>query len=167
MTPQPMYGLHVHRARDQVRVIEAMLPYSIIKRDRLIVALAWARGRKELSGGWGALSAAGPDRIRELYDSGLTQKQIGQRHGVTQSAVKAYMQRHGIPTRPRSEYVRTAHRDSERWAARTAYLSDLRRAQWADPEYRARQMKMIRATQEQRVATRRARGWFRRDRPID
>lgn len=51
-------------------------------------------------------------RVRELYESGLTQAEVASASGVSQKVVYNLMRRHGIPRRPRVKRDQTGDRNA-------------------------------------------------------
>lgn len=127
-----MYALMVSDVESIQRVVEELIPRCIIKREKLLALREALKEIKPRAAGWGALTEAGTAEIRRLYhDEGWTQQRIGERFGVTQSAVKNFMHRNGISTRPRSEAARQAQRNSPAWHERNRKISEARKREWA------------------------------------
>jgi DNA-binding CsgD family transcriptional regulator len=97
------YELSISRVEDILRVGHAMLPHLLIKQDALAEMLAWAQNsRKSSPETWGLLTKIGPDEITRLYyEEGLTQRQIAERLGVSDSGVSTFFLRNGIKGRRR------------------------------------------------------------------
>lgn len=138
--------LLVSRRQDTLRIGKAMLDHCIIKRPALVTMLEHLETKvSDAAPGWGSLALAGVDEVSRLYhDLGLSQTKIAERFGITQSAVKLYMQRHGIPARSRSDANRLIDRSTAAWQERNRKVSETKTAQWADPVWRERQMESMR-----------------------
>lgn len=127
-----MYALVVADVESMQRVAEELIPRCIIKREKLLALREALKEIKPRSAGWGSLPEAGATEIRRLYhDQGWTQKRIGERFGVTQSAVKNFMHRNGISARSRSAAARQAQRNSPAWHERNRKISEARKREWA------------------------------------
>jgi hypothetical protein len=157
-----MYNLVISRRADMLRVANAMLPYAIVKRDKLLSLLETLAQMRDASPGRGNLAAAGAEEIRRLYwEEQMADWDIGLRFGVTREAVKQYMRRHGIPRRVRKAAMRMAASkrpplDPIVQAERNAKISAAKKAHWQDPEYRGLALVRIRAAQPKRLADMRA-----------
>ena len=154
-THKDMYALHVERRADMLLVIPHLLEYCLIKTDKLREIQDWlVHHTKDQSQGYGTLDSFGVERIRHLYwEGGLTQEEIAERVGVTQTAVSYFMQKHGLLRRSKPAAFAGVKGNSKKWAARSAKLSEMRRRNWEDPAYRENMVAKIRASQEKRIAT--------------
>lgn len=77
-----------------------MLPYLIVKRDKMKDMIAWAENNIRPIPNWGALSKAGVKEIERLYrEEKLTQRQIAEKFHVTHGAVSSFFLRKGIKGR--------------------------------------------------------------------
>jgi hypothetical protein len=151
---KPMYDLTVTRRVDMIRVAEAMLPYSIIKKEQLVIALDHFSRMSDRTPSWGRLAQAGPEEVRRLYwDEELNLEDIGKIYGVTFKSVFNYMRRHEIPHRTRSEAMALAKWDSPAMKQRSESLRQRRISDWQDPAYRERMVAAIRAGQAKRIAS--------------
>lgn len=143
---RPMYGLHIERRQDMLRVIPELIERCIVKSEVLANLLAIVEGKRDQSPGWGNLSAAGPEEVRRLYwDQGLSQSEIGLKYGVGQSAVRLYMKRHKIATRSlkAAGQIAVENRNPDVEKARREKIAAAKRRHWQDPEYRTRQTAAI------------------------
>jgi hypothetical protein len=154
---KPAFVLLIQSRRDLLAALPHLLEFCIVKQEELQVLAAALETAKDRTESWGTIAAAGVEEITRLYwEEGLNQQAIADRFGVTQSAVKNFIHRNNIPARTRSEAQQMANRHPERWPLRNIRLGETKRSQWADPEYRARQMERIRAGQPKRIAARKA-----------
>jgi len=150
-----MYGLHVEKRTDLLRVLPFLIMHSIIKKSKLVKLQGWLQGevrdRPEI---WGSLAKLGTEEIRRLYWSEKkSQKEIGLMFGVTQTGVRNFMHRHGIPSRSLSAsgLLAKSKISQEAEDIRRKKIADFRREQWTEPSYRSKMIKAIRAGQSKRL----------------
>jgi hypothetical protein len=149
------YSLVVGKRADLVRIIPLILEHSIIKADKLREVYDWVLNNvKDLGDNYGTLESIGIARIKQLYwHEGLTQEEIGGRIGVSQTSVAHYMKKHRLLRRTKPEAFASIKNNSKKWQQRSSKLSEMRRRNWQNTEYRENMLKKIRASQEQRIAT--------------
>jgi hypothetical protein len=145
-THMQVYKLMVERRCDMLRVAQAMLDMSIIKRPLLIKMLERLADQKDESIGRGALGLCGVDGIRALYwDDKMSTLEIGAKLNVSYTAVKNFMRLNGIPLRTRKEGTAAMLANPEKRSKafsqeRNLKIAESKRLQWQDPIYRAKTM---------------------------
>lgn len=134
-----MYVLVVS-AREPMRVaVEGMLPHSIIKRQALLDLQTVLDGMRSAHPRHGLMAIQDPEVIAGWYAEGLTHGEIAERVGVSREATRRYMRVHGIQSRKGGNTVASLRiKNPEGWAERNRKISESKKRQWQDPEYRAR-----------------------------
>lgn len=146
------YVLRVSRRRQMLPVAQAMLPYCLIKADALAQLVSVLVSMRD--GRQGALVEVAPEKIRRLYwDEALSQSEIARRLCVGQNAVKAYMQKHGIPARSYKEAAALTVYDPVTEAARRVKIRAANLVAWADPVQRGRRVRGMRQYQDKLKAS--------------
>jgi hypothetical protein len=152
------YELVIAKHSELVPVVEHLLDGCIIKHDALLALWARLSVMRPSTPAWGSLSRAGTEEVTRIYGLGWTQKRIGDHFGVTQAAVKNFLKRRGIPRRSRKEAQFAASRNSPAWSARNQKISEARKREWADPQFRRLRLAEMNSAEKQgkRVAARQA-----------
>ncbi len=115
------YALVVADRESCLRVAMAMLPHSIIKREKLAEMIAYIEGRRwDVHANYALESQFSSksdlkNTLNDLYWSGrLTHRQIATRLGVSRGAVRWAFDRYGIRARSGSEAGQLAWRNGRR-----------------------------------------------------
>lgn len=156
-----VYVLAVSKRRDLMRVVDAMIPHSLIKRELLEKMREQLAGMKDASPGCGALTRLGAAGVREMYERGMSTLDIARHAGVTHNAVCSFMRRHGVAVRDKSAQWAVTFSNKSKVARmfspeRNRLVSESKKRQWQDPAYREKAMAAIRAGQAKRIAARKA-----------
>lgn len=136
----PVGVLYITRKADLLRVIDAMMPHLLIKKEAAehLRAHLVANVDDHRSANCGRLIATSVERLVAMhFTEGLSLGEIARKAGVSPSAVSQLFKRHGIVPRPVNDGRLKGRPKSEETRVR---MRESRRKMWADPSFRAAQL---------------------------
>lgn len=137
---KPVFVLSVSRRADIIRVLDAMMPHLIIKRDVSAKVRDHAlHNIKDEPGRRGQVVALTEDELRQLHwGDGHSIMEISRQLGVSHSAVSRVMKQRGIPVRSRAGMKMPPRSEETRARMRMA-----RARLWADPDVKERHIQAM------------------------
>jgi hypothetical protein len=147
---KPVYTLTVGRRADLVRVLEAMIPHLLVKREAAEALLLNLDGVGDLSENFGKVAAVSSEQLLRWYhDEGKSYTDIAKDLGVSPSAIAQAFRVRGLPRRPAGGDRMKGVPKSDETRRR---MVETRRRLWSDPEFRAAQLAHMARSWEKRRA---------------
>lgn len=140
------HTLHVTRKLDLIRIIDALEPYLLIKREAALVLRQHVIDHVDETRyeNHGKVAALSDEELNAMYwVEGLSYPQMAERIGVDRSSIAQAFKLRGLTARPSGYNQRESHSEETKQKMRES-----RRRLWSDPEFVARQAELRRVRRE-------------------
>lgn len=141
---KPVYVLRITRKLALIRVIDAMEPHLLVKRDACLALRQHLidHVNEKRAENFGKLLTIPREDLRRLYeDEGLTFAQIAERYQATGSGISRVFHLHGLVARGHADHMKGRPKSRETRARMKASRAKM----WADPDYAERMLAQLKA----------------------